>query len=63
MSAVGPVRPPLRLRRFGAARVILHPARAARALALLADVGHERDLLYRVTLKTCVLLHLGPPRR
>lgn len=63
MSAVGPVRPPLRLRRFGAVRVILHPLRAARALALLADVGHERDLMYRTALKMCVWMELGPRQR
>ena len=61
MSAVGPVRPPLRLRRFGALRVMLHPLAAARALALLADTGHESDLKYRTVLKLCVRMHFGRP--
>jgi len=63
VSAVGPVQPPLRLRRFGAVRVVLHPFRAASALAQLAGAGHEADLKYRTALKLCVALHLELDRR
>lgn len=60
MSAIGPVRPPLQLRRLAALRVIVHPFRAARALGQLADEAATNDLMYRTAMKLCVRLHLGP---